>query len=233
MDGHVIAGAEAWGKHLLVDVDGLAERVHVHLGLWGSMAVLDGDGHPVVGQVRWRLAHDDATADLRGPTTCELLAPPGVEALVARLGPDPLRPDADPAAAWRRIHGSRAPLATMLMDQSVVAGVGNVYRAEVLFRRGIAPTARGRDIDEKTWLALWSDLVPLMRAGVRTGRIDTVRPQHEPEAMGREPRRDDHGGEVYVYRREGMPCLVCDTPVRRAELAGRNVFWCPVCQQDG
>jgi len=233
VDGRVLRQADAWGKHLLVEVDGLAESVHVHLGLWGSMAVLSGGAQPVVGQVRWRVAHDEATADLRGPATCELLAPPGVEALVSRLGPDPLRPDADPTRAWRRLQASRSPLATLLMDQSVIAGVGNVYRAEVLFRRGIAPTTRARDIDEETWLALWSDLVALMREGVRTGRIDTVRPEHEPDAMGREPRQDDHGGEVYVYRRDGSPCLVCDTPVRRAELAGRNVFWCPVCQQDG
>lgn len=232
VDGHVVAGAEAWGKHLLVEVDGLAERVHVHLGLWGSMAVLDGGGRPVVGQVRWRVEHAGATADLRGPTTCELLAPPGVEALLSRLGPDPLRPDARPAAAWARVRSSRAPLAVMLMDQSLVAGVGNVYRAEVLFRQRIAPTTRGRDLDEGAWWAVWDDLVSLMGAGVRTGRIDTVRPEHEPAAMGRAPRQDDHGGEVYVYRREGLPCLVCDTPVMRAALAGRNVFWCPVCQRD-
>ena len=233
VDGKVVVGAEAWGKHLLVEVDGLAERVHVHLGLWGAMAVLDGDGRPVIGQVRWRLEHPGATADLRGPTTCELLDPPGVDALLARLGPDPLRPDADPSRAWARLRTSRAPLATQLLDQSVVAGVGNVYRAEVLFRHGIAPTMVARDLDETAWLAVWDDLVTLMGVGVRTGRIDTVRPEHEPEAMGREPRRDDHGGEVYVYRREGQPCLLCGTPVMRADLAGRNLFWCPSCQRAG
>ena len=56
---------------------------------------------------------------------------------------------------------------------------------------------------------MWADLVELMAEGVRTGRIDTVRPEHTPEAMGRPPRVDDHGGEVYVYRRTGQPCLVC------------------------
>ncbi len=69
-----------------------------------------------------------------------------------------------------------------------------------------------------------------MAEGVRLGRIDTVRPEHTPEAMGRPPRADDHGGEVYVYRRTGQPCLVCGRPVRTAELAGRNVFWCSRCQ---
>lgn len=78
---------------------------------------------------------------------------------------------------------------------------------------------------------MWDDLVELMHEGVRTGRIDTVRPEHTPEAMGRSPRKDDHGGEVYVYRRTGQPCLVCETAVRTTELQGRNLFWCPRCQR--
>ena len=77
---------------------------------------------------------------------------------------------------------------------------------------------------------MWQDLVQLMHEGVRTGRIDTVAPEHEPEVMGRPPRVDDHGGEVYVYRRSGQPCLVCATPVATAPVAGRNLFWCPQCQ---
>ena len=80
------------------------------------------------------------------------------------------------------------------------------------------------------WRAIWADLVELMGDGVRSGRIDTVRPEHTPEAMGRAPRKDDHGGEVYVYRRTSMPCLVCGSLVRTGELVGRNIFWCPKCQ---
>ena len=80
------------------------------------------------------------------------------------------------------------------------------------------------------WHAMWKDLVELMREGVRTGRSDTVRPEHTPEAMGRDPRRDDHGGEVYVYRRHEQPCHVCGAKVRTEVLAARNSFWCPRCQ---
>ncbi len=88
----------------------------------------------------------------------------------------------------------------------------------------------GRTLRVSQWQAMWADLVELMHEGVRTGRIDTVRPEHTPEAMGREPRRDDHGGEVYVYRRDGRPCHVCGASVRTTELASRNLFWCPRCQ---
>jgi endonuclease-8 len=230
VDGRVLEVAEAWGKHLLVSFAGLAERVHVHLGLYGGFVVTPAADVPVVGQVRWRLATPDATADLRGPTACELLDPGAVDVLLARLGPDPLREDADPERAWRAIHASRAPVATLLMDQRVLAGVGNVYRAELLFRHRVDPDLPGSALDRGAWDAMWADLVALMHDGVRTGRIDTVRPEHEPEAMGREPRADDHGGEVYVYRRTGQPCLVCGTPVATRVLGGRNLFFCPGCQ---
>ena len=116
------------------------------------------------------------------------------------------------------------------MDQKVLAGVGNVYRAEVLFRHRIHPLRPGNTLRVGQWRAMWADLVDLMGEGVRSGRIDTVRPEHTPEAMGRAPRKDDHGGEVYVYRRTSMPCLVCGATVRTGELVGRNIFWCPRCQ---
>jgi endonuclease-8 len=117
------------------------------------------------------------------------------------------------------------------MDQKVIAGVGNVYRAEVLFRHGIDPYRPGRDITPAEWDAIWADLVALMHEGVRNNRIDTVRPEHTPDAMGRPPRVDDHGGEVYVYRRATQPCHICRTEIRTADLAARNLFWCPTCQQ--
>ena len=231
INGRSLATADAYGKHLLLAFDGMEESLHIHLGLYGGFTLLAGAGHPVVGAVRLRLEDATHTADLRGPTSCTLYRPDEVADLLARLGPDPLRPDADPDAAWRRISASRTPIATLLMNQEVLAGVGNVYRAEVLFRHRLDPFMPGTTIDKVTWNALWTDIVSLMKTGVSTGKIDTVRKEHEPEAMGRPPRKDDHGGEVYVYRRAGQECLVCGTPVRTTVLSGRNLFWCPECQQ--
>jgi endonuclease-8 len=228
--------AESAGKHLFLDFD--ADRVvHVHLGLIGGFEV-----HPEVvevpapvGQVRLRLVHargDHASyADLRGATQCDLVTGARRDQIVAKLGPDPLRPDADPMRAWQRISRSPRAIGDLLMDQAVLAGVGNVFRAEVLFRHRTHPLRPGRTLRVGQWRAMWSDLVELMAEGVRTGRIDTVRPAHTPEAMGRPPRVDDHGGEVYVYRRTGQPCLVCGSTVRTAVLVGRNIFWCPQCQR--
>ena len=231
LDGQVLEGAEAWGKRLYVEFAG-DRFVYVHLGLIGAFDVHTGltEVPLPVGQVRLRIATDDAYADLRGATACELVTREERGAAVARSGPDPLRPDADPMRAWERIRRSRLPIGRLLMDQSVLAGVGNVYRAELLFRHRIHPHRPGHTLRVGQWRAMWEDLVVLMEEGVRTGRIDTVLEEHTPEAMGREPRVDDHGGEVYVYRRTGMPCHVCGRPVRTEVLEGRNVFWCARCQ---
>ncbi|MFV0135994.1 Fpg/Nei family DNA glycosylase [Streptomyces sp. HMX87] len=230
LDGTPLRTADAHGKHLFLGL-GAADWVHIHLGLFGKVAFGPAPAPPPTDTVRLRLANTTAYADLRGPTTCALITEPEKQAIHDRLGPDPLRPDADPQTAYARIRRSRTTIAALLMDQKVIAGVGNVYRAEVLFRHGIDPYRPGRDIAPAEWDALWSDLVDLMREGVRNNRIDTVRPDHTPEAMGRPPRVDDHGGEVYVYRRAHLPCHICGGEIRTADLAARNLFWCPACQR--
>jgi endonuclease-8 len=229
LSGAVLHTTEAYGKHLLhhyaADL-----TLHVHLGLYGVFSNGDVPVPPPVGQVRLRLCTDRRWLDLRGPATCELLSPADVGALRERLGADPLRDDADPGAAYARIRRSPTPLAALLLDQSIVAGTGLVYVSEVLFRAGISPTRPGRRLDPDAWRSLWTDLRALMREGMTRGRIDTVHSSHTPEAMGRPARVDRHGGEVYVYRRAGQPCLVCGTPIQRGHLAGRNSYWCPTCQ---
>lgn len=237
LDGELLVGADAAGKHLFLEFAG-DRVVHVHLGLIGGFAVHAqvSEVPEPVGQVRLRLVAADATAptsyaDLRGATRCDLVTSARRDDVVAALGPDPLRPGDTVDRAWERIRRSPRAIGDLLMDQTVLAGVGNVYRAEVLFRQRIDPQRPGRSLRRAQVQALWDDLVVLMAEGVRLNRIDTVRPEHTPEAMGRAPRRDDHGGEVYVYRRAGQPCWVCGSRVRSEVLAGRNLFWCPKCQR--
>jgi endonuclease-8 len=233
LDGSVLELADSAGKHLFLQFEG--ERVvHIHLGLIGKLDVGRAEeGEPVpdpVGQVRLRLVAGAAYADLRGATQCALVTPAERDAVVTKLGPDPLRTDAEPERAWSRISRSPRAIGDLLMDQEVLAGVGNVYRAEVLFRHRIHPLRPGKTLRRSQFQGMWDDLVTLMAEGVQANRIDTVRPEHTPEAMGRPAREDDHGGEVYVYRRNGMPCHVCGATVRTEVLAGRNSFWCPRCQ---
>jgi endonuclease-8 len=234
LDGLVLDAAEAYGKHLFVRF--AADRlIHVHLGLYGRFDVHTGAAAvpDPVGQVRLRLVGPDgptgqAYADLRGATACELFVPDQREELLGRLGPDPIRPEADPDLAWQRIRRSRAPIAGLLMDQAVVAGIGNVYRAELLYRHRIDPFRPGTSLRHGRWQEMWDDLVALMADGVRTGRIDTVLPEHlteeEIRAVG------ERRGHSYVYRRAGEPCRVCGTRVRTQELAARNLYWCGRCQ---
>jgi endonuclease-8 len=223
-------GSDAYGKHLFVGF-GEDRWVHVHLGLYGSFRVVATPAGPVEGQVRLRLAGRSGHADLRGASACDLYGPEEHASMLRKLGPDPLRAEADPELAWRKISRSPLSIAELLMEQSVLSGVGNVYRAEVLFRAGLDPYLPGKDLSREQWDDLWADLVALLERGVEAGRIDTVRPEHTPEAMGRPPRKDDHGGEVYAYRRNGQPCLVCGTPIATAGVRERNLFWCPGCQK--
>lgn len=231
LDGQQLNSAEAYGKNLFVHIGD--RSVHVHLGLLGRLTFAEADpgDRPILGQIRWRLENDRYYADLRGPQACHLIDAAGIAAITDRLGPDPLREDADPEVGWARVHTSGSPIGLLLMDQRVAAGVGNIFRAEVLYRHRIDPGMAGRLLRRAEWESIWTDLVGLMHDAVVRGRVDTVRPEHGPEAMGRPPRVDRHGGEVYVYRRADQPCLVCDTPVRTKEFGGRNLFWCPKCQR--
>jgi endonuclease VIII len=224
VDGRVLDDVRAHGKHLFA---AFGDRiVHVHLGLFGKVSAGDGEAPPPRGAVRMRWEASSGWTDLRGPTACAVLSPPEADAILARLGPDPLRPKSDGGRAYARIARSKAPIAGLLMDQAVLAGVGNVYRAEILFRQRIDPSLPGRLLDESRWPPLWSDLVTLMKAGLRSGRIVTTERQDRDRRTGTARRVDAH----YVYRRTGLPCRICGTPIEMRELAARKLYWCPVCQ---
>jgi endonuclease VIII len=229
VDGLTLRRAEAHGKHLFHHY-GPDLVVHVHLGLYGTFSDLPLPAAQPRGLVRMRMVGPTHHADLRGPTACELITDDEAAGIRARLGADPLRADADPDRAWARISRSRAPLATLLMDQSVIAGVGNVYRAEALFRHGLDPQLPGRRLGRERWDVLWADLVALLQDGVRRGKIETLRPEHDPRLLSPPDRGAVCARLVYAYRRTGDPCLVCGTPIAHEVHLARNLFWCPTCQ---
>ena len=224
LDGRVLEGAEAWGKHLFVALPRRPlrarpprplrplRRPHRRGGGAGARSARSGCG--------WWPPTATRTPTCAAPPPASWS--PASSATTSWPGPGPTRSGRTPSwePAWARIRRSRAPIGGLLMDQTVLAGVGNVYRAEVLFRHRMHPLRPGSTLRVGQLRAMWDDLVVLMAEGVRTGRIDTVRPEHTPEAMGRPPRVDDHGGEVYVYRRTGQPCHVCGAVVRTEVLLG-------------
>lgn len=229
VNGRVLRRTSVWGKHLFHHYAG-GPVVHVHLGLYGAFTEWElTPGEPLpepVGQVRMRMVGAEYGTDLRGPTVCELIDEGQVADVLARLGPDPLRSDADPSWAWTRIAKSRRPIGALLMDQTVMAGVGNVYRSELLYRHNIDPYRPGLKISEAEFDEAWTDLVALMKVGLRRGKIFVVRPEHDHGPPSYAPGRP----RTYVYRRAGDPCRVCGETIHTAVLEGRNVFWCPVCQ---
>ena len=225
LSGRVLERVDPYGKHLFYGFAG--ERVlHVHLGLYGTFTRGSGPAPEPRGALRLRMTADDVWVDLRGPTACEVLEPAGRDRILARLGPDPLRRGADGAPAHARLSASRRAVGELLMDQAVLAGVGNVYRAEALYRAGMSPFRPGREVSTAEWELLWLDLRTLMRAGVRAGHIVTTERADRDRRSG-PPRREDR---FYVYRRQGLPCRRCGTEVRTTVMAARNLFWCPVCQ---
>ncbi|WP_127474748.1 Fpg/Nei family DNA glycosylase [Microbacterium sulfonylureivorans] len=206
-------------------------RVHVRMSEQTRSLAEDGDEWPppVVGQVRLRLLTEVTAADLRGPTACELQTPDEVAATIAKLGPDPLVDDVGDGEERFTAAVRRKPTAIgqLLMDQSVVSGIGNVYRAELLFRARQNPHTPGRNVPEGVVRDLWRDWVRLLAIGVETGQMMTM-DDLEPESYRRAmASRDDRH---WVYHRAGLPCRVCGTSIVVEEMATRKLYWCPSCQ---
>lgn len=171
--------------------------------------------------------------ELRGAAACELWTDAQWQALLDRLGPDPLgsypasKSGVSPQPAFERILSSKTPISVLLMQQDVIAGIGNIYRAELLFRERLDPMLPGKDVPLKSLKAMWKDAIPLLKAGMVDRRIVTTEPKHRPtKKTGTPLKKEVH----YVYRRHGKPCFVCGAKVQRKEIAGRTLYWCPECQ---
>lgn len=181
-----------------------------------------------VGQVRVRIATGHGLADLRGPAACEVLTPAEVDAVLATAGPDPRTagPEAEDVVV-QRLRRRRVAVGQLLMDQSVVSGIGNIYRAELLFRARLDPWTPGSRVPEEVARGLWRDWAALLEDGVRTGAMIT---REGLDDEGRRRALADRSERNAVYGRAGEPCLVCGTPVGLADMAGRKLYWCPTCQ---
>jgi endonuclease VIII len=243
LDGRELHEVTAWGKHLFAEFEG-ETWLNVHLGLSGKFSVARHHLEPEPDQplpwpplrspsVRLRMLNAEWVADLVGTQFLSVLTPDEVLLVHGRLGPDPLRPAADPEVAWAKLSKSSRTIAELLMDQSVVSGIGNIYRCELLYRHRVDPFRPGREIRHTTWLSIWHDLVALMPLGVASGQVITLQEQVEAataemDATGTVRRRPR---EFYVYKRTGEPCRVCGSKVRTKLVVGRNLFWCGRCQR--
>jgi endonuclease-8 len=255
IDGRKLQRVMAVGKHLGYDF-GRDRILHVHLGLQGDFTEGSGPLPEVRGALRLRMwnatavkeravangskphrwySEDDGTdniapetmawIELRGPMDCSVYSREMWEKLLQRLGPDPLNGDG-PEKFVEKVKKSRKAIGALLMDQSVAAGVGNIFRAELLFRARLNPFAPGKEVAESALRSIWKDAGVLMKAGMVDRRIVTTKAKDRPHRSGPVLKEETH----YVYRRQGHPCFVSGTKILTKVMAGRNLFWCPVCQ---
>lgn len=226
IDGSTFLTPSTHGKHLFFRFD--EHTVHVHLGLYGWFTLKKERSPQTRDTIRLRIQNDACTSDLSAPTSCELISSDKMKSITSRLGPDPLHADADPEKAWDKISRSRKTIGGLLMDQSVIAGIGNVYRAEILHRCELDPYKPGLELTKEKFEEVWNDAVYLLKIGSTSGRIYTVPPELLTED---EKGIKGHAQSTYVYKRTGSACRICTSQIREATLDGRTLYWCPTCQK--
>ncbi len=210
---------EAIGKHLLYRFQN-NRTLHIHLGLFGRVRKYPLPLKPPKGAVRVRLASKTHFVDINGPTICEVLDQSGVDALFNRIGPDVLRADANPEISFQKIQRSALPIGQLIMDQSIMAGIGNIYRTEILWRQAIHPAIPGKAISRHTFNCIWADAAYLLAIGVKSNAIVTVDAQlFSKKKLGEK------------YNIFGTTsCPKCKGDVKRLEINKRKAFVCDRCQ---
>ncbi len=248
VDGSVLTKAEAYGKHLAFHCTGdnhtgdnnqqNVSIIHVHLGLIGKFTRAPADT-PTRDTIRLRLRAGSSPLgpvwDLTGPNTCELINEGEWDHVTSRLGPDPLRAGAGLngkacAQFCNTLARRKVPLATALLDQTIVAGIGNVFRSELSFLIGVDPRKQASSLSESQTKELWATIVGQLRRGVRLNRIVTITEKDAQDLTGSTPGRLGRDESLYVYKRQGEPCRRCGTAIKFDELANRRIWWCPRCQ---
>jgi endonuclease-8 len=211
-----------------------AVRGALRLRMWNAAAVKKAAGADASKPHRWYSEDDGsdnlapekvAWVELRGPMDCSVYTQEMWEMLLKRLGPDPLNGDGAEKFV-ERVKKSKKTIGELLMDQSVAAGIGNIFRAELLFRARLNPFTPGNKVEESRLRSIWKEAGVLMKAAMVDRRIVTTKPKDRPHTKGQALKEETH----YVYRRQGRPCFVCGTKILTEVMAGRNLFWCPVDQ---
>lgn len=224
IDGRTLSRMEAVGKNLFAffAMTGKPEVVvHVHFGMSGRWSAVDAARtQPTRGTTRLKLEGHGIVSHLSAMTVvhgCSEL----YETKKTSLGEDPLREDAEPERLWARVSKTTKSIGALLMDQSYFAGVGNIFRCEILFVAGVHPNVRGSDLSRAEYDAVWAASVRLMRRAFTLGSIVTVEP-HEAAAVGRP--------ELRRWLYNSRNCGRCGGPVLSWQIQGRTCYACVACQ---
>ncbi|MEM9827473.1 MAG: DNA-formamidopyrimidine glycosylase family protein [Planctomycetota bacterium] len=224
VSGRRLENVEAAGKHLFYHFEG--ERiVHVHLGRYGKFREQKFQKKPPtpIGAVRMRMLAPERVLDLNGPTTCRVIDAAVREDVLQKLGPDPLA-GGKSSDVFEKIRQSSKPIAALLLDQSIVAGIGNIFRAEMLFSAGLDPATPGRDLSKADFNRLWKIIVRQMKVGLKYGKIITVTAKEAGMPLDRVEGND----RFHVYGNEY--CRKCACEVTKEDIGGRRLYFCKGCQ---
>lgn len=224
LNGKRLREVSAHGKHLFYHWNRNL-IAHVHLGLYGKFRLHNNPPPEPRGAVRVRMIGEERSFDLNGPNCCELIGKPEFIELRSRLGEDPLSDDALAETVWNKMQRSRSAIGSLLLNQSVIAGIGNVYRAEILFLLGIHPQLPANEVERTTFDELWALTVDLLQIGVKHNRIITA----GFTASGKVPKRLRATERLNIYKRSHCPS--CESPVKTWQLANRKMYACVKCQK--
>ncbi|EMI55237.1 formamidopyrimidine-DNA glycolase [Rhodopirellula sallentina SM41] len=213
---------DAAGKHLFYVFEG--ERiVHVHLGRYGSFVSEPSPPSPAKGQVRMRIVGPEVTLDLRGPTQCRVIDEETRVSIVDKLGPDPLA-GGKRADFLANISKSNKPIGGLLLDQSVIAGIGNILRAEILFETAIDPNRAGKDLTPDEFSRLWRSLSKMMKVSLKHGRIISVTAREAGKPLTKLADKE----RFRIYGKS--ECPRCGGAITQTPVASRKLYACPQCQ---
>ena len=222
------ASFERRGKYMLLGMSDGSTLI-VHLRMTGKLLIQPGDTEPKL--------HTHVVIDLDDGTSLHYNDPrkfgriwlvPDRATVLAKLGPEPFADDFDVADFAARLAKRNAHVKAVLLDQSLVAGVGNIYADESLFRAGIHPLRTGRSLTPDEIVRLHAAIREVLQAGI-TRRGSTLGGSSLQNYLRPGGMPGDFQNEFYVFRRTGQPCLVCGTPIERIIVAQRSTHFCPVC----
>ncbi|HEY2053940.1 MAG TPA: bifunctional DNA-formamidopyrimidine glycosylase/DNA-(apurinic or apyrimidinic site) lyase [Solirubrobacterales bacterium] len=244
VDGRTILGLGRRGKYLLLSLDG-DQTLVMHLRMTGNLVLVEDEGEildPSEGRIlyqgertteekhlRARFVLDDGRevwfTDPRRFGEAFLIDDAKLPERFSRLGVEPLSPEFTPEKLGEILAGKKAPLKSFLLDQSGIAGVGNIYADEALFRAGLHPLSPAGSMKPEHWVALRDGVVAALEAGIDAGgsSIDDYRDGRGEKGQMQE--------RFLVHTREGQPCPGdCDGTVERIVVSGRSTYFCPSCQ---
>ena len=226
MTGAVVTSLGRRAKYGLIHTD-RGQSMVFHLGMSGRWRIDPETPSPHDHLVLEADGHILALNDARRFGSVDLVDTEALEAWppFAALGPEPVAGTLTAAYLARALASRKGPIKALLLDQSLIAGLGNIYVCEALFRARLAPTRPGASLSGAALKRLTACIIAVIAEAIEAGG-STIRDYAQPNGeLGY------FAARWQVYGREGQPCGSCGTPIARLVQGGRSTFWCPTCQK--